>query len=87
MAAHYIRTVSATKHTQAQTARKNTHSNFDVRKRLPSGESGGRERSVGRDGDDVRAVDERARVLAEDGQLCHHRLELSDHGGVVACEI
>ncbi len=62
-----------------------THSNLNIRKGLAGREGGRRELRVGRDGDDIRAVDEVARVLAEDRQLGHHRFELRNHGAVVRC--
>lgn len=62
-----------------------THRSLDVAERLASGERRRRELGVRRDGDDVRAVSERAGVVTERSKLDHHALELRDHRRVVGC--
>ena len=58
---------------------------LDVSERLASRERWGRERDSRGRGDDVGAVDEGARVVADDGELLHSRGELLDHEVVIGC--
>ncbi len=62
-----------------------TYRSLDVLKRLTSGESRGRKPDVLGDGDDLGAVGERTRVLAEGRELAHELLELGHHARVVVC--
>ena len=62
-----------------------TYGSLNIVERLASGERRRREVDFGGHGDDLRAVDERARVLGYNREFGHHRLKLLHHGVVVGC--
>lgn len=64
-----------------------THGSLDVLASLAGGKDGIADLGGGWDGDDLRAVDESAGVVTEDGKLSHDGLELGHHETVVSCSI
>lgn len=73
-----IRIKAGTRHTAIM-----THSGLDVGLRLARGEAASGDLSGGRNGDDVRAVDQIVRVLTDGCKLGHDGLEFGHHVGVV----
>ena len=69
------------------TRRSNTYRSLDIGEGLASGEGGCGELDGLGDGDDLGAVGEGERVVAEGRELAHDSLELGHHRSVVGCGV